>query len=108
MGLADDKKLSIVFRIESGCLGPEGNSHVDQFCSYAQSRFESLFPAYLNWVVVPRHDKTLPEMDFAINGRQLGREHAKRYLAHFDQEIDQFEMNVFDELPEMIDQYFGR
>jgi len=108
MTLEDSKKLTVIFRIEPGCLGPEGLSHVDKFCVQAGLKLQSSAPAYIAWQVEPRHDKTLPEIDYAILGRALSRDHAKRYLSHFDQEIDQFEMTAFDELPVIIDQYFGR
>jgi len=108
MALSDSKKLTVIFRIEPGCLGPEGPSHVDKFCAKAAIQMQSTAPEFLSWQIEPRHDKTLPEIDYAISGRALSREHAKRYLSHFDQEIDQFEMAAFDKLPEIIDQYFGR
>ena len=47
-------------------------------------------------------------MDFAINAKVLSRDQAKRYLEYLKQDIDAFEMNVFDKIPELIDQYFGR
>ncbi|WP_415888018.1 hypothetical protein ACMXYO_08275 [Neptuniibacter sp. QD37_6] len=108
MTLADSKKLTVIFRIEPGCLGPEGLSHVDKFCIQAGLKLQRSAPAYITWQVEPRHDKTLPEIDYAILGRALSRDHAKRYLSHFDQQIDSFEMEAFDELPDIIDQYFGR
>lgn len=108
MQIADNKKITITFRIEPGCLGPEGASHVDRFCQQAQQKLQAIFPAFINWQVVPRHDKTLPELDYGVTGRPLTRDQAGRYLSVFEQDIDQFEEHVFDELPELIDQYFGR
>lgn len=108
MVLTDDKKLTVIFRVEPGCLGPEGLSHVDKFCVQALLQLQHIHSGILKWQVVPRHDKSLAEMDFAINGKVLNRDQAKRYLGHLKQDIDAFEMSVFDRIPELIDQYFGR
>lgn len=108
MQIPEDKKITVIFRIEPGCLGPKGPEHVDKFCDSANNKLATLHPEFVNWQVVPRHDKTLPELDYALRQRPLSREHASRYFAHFQMDIDAFEMSVFDDLPEMIDQFFGR
>ena len=108
MPLPEEKKITVIFRIEAGCLGPQGISHVAKFCAKAHQSFSNLNSGFMNWKIIPRHDKSLPELDYSIAGRPLTREHASKYLQHFDLEIDKFEMELFDKLPEMIDQYFGR
>ena len=108
MALNENNKITVIFRIEPGCLGPEGPTHVDKFCVQARAQLQGKHQSFINWEVVPRHDKTLPEMDFAIQGKGLTREFASRYMDHFNVNLDDFEMAVFDELPEMIDQFFGR
>jgi len=108
MTVSSPKKLTVIFRIEAGCLGPEGSSHVARFCVQARAKLQSLHGGFIEWDVVPRDDKTLPEIDYAVSGKKLSRDQASRFLSVFNFEIDNFEMTVFDELPEMIDQYFGR
>lgn len=108
MTASSQKKLTVIFRIEAGCLGPQGLSHVDRFCVQARAKLQSLHGNFIQWDVVPRSDKALPEIDYAVNGKKLSRDQASRFLSVFNFEIDNFEMTVFDELPEMIDQYFGR
>ncbi len=108
MSLAENKKLTVIFRVEPGCLGPDGASHVERFCVTAKMGLKKLHPNFIAWQVVPRYDKNLPEVDYAINGKGLPREFATRYLAQFDEAIDSFEMALFDEVPDLIDQYFGR
>lgn len=98
----------MIFRIEPGCLGPEGISHADKFCVMAATELRAASPHFIKWQVEPRHNKQLPEMDFAINGRALNRELAARYFEHFDKDLEQFELDIFDHLPELIDHYFGR
>lgn len=59
--LSDEMKLTVVFRVEPGCLGPQGANSVDEFCLFAQSKVESLDSDYVIWSIIPRNDKTLPE-----------------------------------------------
>lgn len=108
MSLPEENKITVIFRIEAGCLGPQGISHVANFCAKAHQSFINLHPDFMNWKVIPRLDKTQPELDYSISDRPLTRDHASKYLQHFNLEIDKFEMELFDKLPEMIDQYFGR
>lgn len=108
MALSNDKKLTVIFRIEPGCLGPEGASHVEKFCIQAALQLQNVKVGFIDWQVVPRYDKSLAEIDYAINNKALNRDQASRYLQHFDEEIDDFEMLAFDKVPELIDQYFGR
>lgn len=56
--LAQDKKLTVVIRVEPGCLGPDGNSHVKEFCNVAQVEIEPIDSDFVNWEVVPRFDKS--------------------------------------------------
>ena len=60
--LSEDKKLSVIFRVEPGCLGPDGKRYVSEFCSFAQSELRSLDSDYIAWNIIPRKDKKLPEM----------------------------------------------
>lgn len=102
------QKLTVIFRIEAGCLGPQGISHVASFCKHAKAELEVLYPDFIDWHVTPRSDKSLPEISYSIGGRGLNRAQATRYLALFGHLIDEFEHAVFDHLPEIIDHYFGR
>ena len=34
--LPQDKKLTVIFRLEPGCLGPDGEDHVEEFCKFAE------------------------------------------------------------------------
>ena len=34
--LDNNKKLLVTYRVEGGCLGPVGHTHIDKFCEYAQ------------------------------------------------------------------------
>lgn len=103
--LQDSHKLTVLCRIEPGCLGPDGADLIDDFCRYAQSRVQSIDAAFVIWKLVARHDKTLPEMQYSISGKNLDNARAERYLAHFNQQLADFEDHFHNRLAELIDDY---
>ena len=40
--LPDEKKLTAIFNLEAGCLGPEGKEHIAQFCVMAQNELTNI------------------------------------------------------------------
>lgn len=105
--ITEDKKLSVIYRIEAGCLGPEGDTHVVAFCEFAQKAFQSVNANYINWFIVPRDDKSLPEMSYSAIGKKMSHSQADKYLAHFDQSLDAFEMDLGKKMAAVINQYMG-
>jgi hypothetical protein len=103
--IQDSHKLTVLCRIEPGCLGPNGVDLIDDFCRYAQSRVQSMNAAYVIWKLVARHDKTLPEMHYSISGKNLDHARAERYLAHFNQPLADFEDHFHNRLADLIDDY---
>jgi hypothetical protein len=105
--LPKDKKLMVVFRVEPGCLGPEGKNHVGEFCRSAQKELDTIDSDFVHWELVPRHDKSLPEMQYQINHRDLSHDKAARYLEVFNKSLDEFEGHFHDKLAQLIDEYLG-
>ncbi len=71
---APPKRLTIQIRIEPGCLGPDGKAHIDTFCAAANRILRRhRTPSGCSWVLLPRHDKQLPEQAYFIDGRTLER-----------------------------------
>jgi len=85
--LTQEKKLTVIFRIEPGCLGPKGEEHVDKFCEFAQKKIDSVDADYVSWIIQSRHDKSLPEMEYKINNKKLNHEQAEKYLNLFKKEL---------------------
>lgn len=105
--LPQDKKLTVMFRIEAGSLGPDGDKHVGSFCEYAEKELMSLDSDYIHWEIVPRHDKSLPEMEFKVNGRRLSHDKAARYLEVFEQDLDEFELHLAGNISRLIGEFMG-
>jgi hypothetical protein len=105
--LPADKKLTVIFRLESGCLGPDGSNHIDSFSSQAQKKFATIDSEFINWVIIPRHDKTLPEREYQINNKLISREMTEKYLKLFDRELNHFEQNIDEKIGQLINEYLG-
>ena len=106
--LPKDKKLAFVFRVEPGCLGPDGLKKIAKFCDFAHDDIESIDSNFVHWEIVPRFDKSLPEMELMIGDKSLSREKAARYLQAFDKDLDVFEEHFHDRLTSLIEEYIKR
>ena len=102
------KKLSITFRVEPGCLGPDGAEHIDGFCKYAKTKIANTDANCTRWHIVPRYDKALAETEYKTNGKTLNHEQASLYLNAFGKHLEEFEEALQDKLADLIDKYLGR
>lgn len=107
VNLIDERKLSITYRVEPGCLGPDGVKVIDKFCGVAQQEFKSLDADYVIWNIVPRNDKSLPEMQFYVLGKMLTEAQAEKYLAGFDKDLAELEEHLSEKLATLIDNFLG-
>jgi hypothetical protein len=102
------KKLNVTFRVEPGCLGPNGIEYVDGFCKYAKSAIAKIDSDFVRCTIIPRHDKSLPETEYKTNGKALTQEKAALFLPVFGKALDDFEEELEGKLAELIDEYLGR
>lgn len=100
------KKLSIQIRIEPGCLGPDGKSHIDTFCLAASRIFATLEPERVSWVLIPRHDKQLPEQEFFVEGRKLSEEQAGMLLQRMGLTLSLLQERSDALLAQLVERYF--
>ena len=106
--LPEDKKLSVTYRVEPGCLGPDGKSHISAFCNFAQAELKSLDSDYIAWNIVPRLDKTLPETQYSVVGKRMNHSQAEKYLSIFDKSLDEFEGHLGDKLSTFFDEFMSQ
>ncbi|CAG9298328.1 hypothetical protein [Celerinatantimonas diazotrophica] len=100
--------LQLTMRIEPGCLGPDGVEHVEQFCQFALEPFNRLGGQALQWTLIPRYDKQLPEIEYGLGQHRLSYAQAKRYLEHWSLNLDEEEEHISELLSELIDQFWQR
>lgn len=105
MSLPIYKKLNVLFRVEPGCLGPDGINHVERFCKYAALRMDA---SYIRWVITPRYDKSLPEIEYKVGNKQINPYQAQQYLIVLDKSMEDFEEILQEKLAELIDEFLGR
>ncbi|PCI71657.1 MAG: hypothetical protein COB38_05390 [Gammaproteobacteria bacterium] len=106
--ISDDKKLHVQFRLEPGCLGPQGLKHVNSFCLFAQKEFESKNNHFVKWEIIPRLDKSAPEITYKIRSKKLDIQQASKYLKVFNQKLSSFEDSLNDDITLMIDRYLSQ
>jgi hypothetical protein len=106
--LPDHQKLTVTYRVEPGCLGPEGSSHVEAFCVFAEKHVVDLDSDFIHWHITPRRDKVLPEMHYHIASKQLSHDKADQYLQIFGKNLDEFEDHILGTCVGLIDKYFDR
>jgi hypothetical protein len=107
MTSSQDKKLTLVIRLESDCLGPTGDDLIDDFCILAQKELGSLYTDSIHCDIMPRHDKALPEMGYYINNKRLDSEKATKYLKLLGHDLADIETSLEDKLAGLINVYLG-
>lgn len=105
--IPDHHKLTVLMRVEGGSLGPEGKSHLNAFCDFAQQQVSSSQCGHL-WEFLPRTDKTAPEMSFKIGNKLLSSSQADQYLRKFDLDLESFSWDLADQVAILVEQYFNR
>jgi hypothetical protein len=103
-----EKKLTVIFRLEEDCLGPDGIQSVDQFCQHAEDHVSTIDADFVHWVIQARHDASLTEMEYSINHKKLTHDQAAKYLLMFDKQLDDFEAHLHDSLTTLIDNYLSK
>ena len=106
--LSNNKKLTVLFRVEPGCLGPDGKNLVEEFCTFAATQTDFVDTDYTHMEIVPRFDKARPEIEYAIADKKLSHDKAEKYLAVFKQNLDEFEMSLFEGITVVINKFFDR
>lgn len=103
--LDEQKKLVVTYRVEGGCLGPKGHEHIVNFCDYAQANIENTSSNFIKLNIVPRLDKTLPEIQFNVLSKKVTYAQAEKYVGVFGQNLEDFEGKLSDELTRLIQSY---
>jgi hypothetical protein len=106
--LSNENTLTVLCRIEPGCLGPDGKDHIEGFCLFAQKAMPLIAPKFVSWVIVPRYDKTLPEIQYQLNDRKLTFPQFGKYLEMLEHDPDEFSTQLDDNLANLIDRYLSR
>lgn len=109
MGIVENHKLTILLRVESGCLGENGAAHIAEFCIYAAEKTRDYYDDYIIWKFQPREDKALSEMAYFIGDKKLKSTQAEQYLTALSatQTLGQLEEIMQIKLVDLVDEYRG-
>lgn len=100
--------LILLYRVEPGCLGPQGSDYIDGFCDFAAQHLSQSNMAHATLQLQPRRDKTLDEMLYKLSNKRLTDEQVSRYFHTIKVSRDDFEEAVFKKIATLIEQYLGR
>ena len=103
----DNKKLKVTYRVEAGCLGPDGLNHISAFCTFAQTELQLSNADYIVWTIVHREDKTLAEIEYSLLGSVINAYKTEKYLSVFGNNLDAFESHISDHLATLIRQFMN-
>lgn len=106
--LTNAQKLQVIFRVEPGSLGPEGKDHIESYCQEAQSLFTDIDADIARWAIIPRYDKSLPELEYQLQSQRLSAEQAERYLSALGKHINELEEHLEEHIAESIESFLGR
>lgn len=106
--LPPEKKLNVLYRIEPGCLGPDGPDHAEAFCQFVNQNLTNPGDRFIIQNVVARFDKSLPEMEYRVVNKLINHHQAAKYLSGFDMNLDQFEEQLHEQIGELIEQFLKR
>ncbi len=60
----------------------------------------------MNWTLLPRYDKQLPEQEFFIDGRKLTEEQASLFLRRLGRELGEVQETLDSVLAQLVERYF--
>lgn len=101
----NDKRLLVECRVEGGCLGPEGASHVDDFCYFAETEFQPFHSEQVTWKFLRRQNSQHAEVEYKLIGKKLSHQQASKYLDLFGIDMSEFESDIDDRLIALIERY---
>lgn len=101
-------RILVLYRVEPGCLGPDGKSFIEDFCVFANDTFKKAQNDSIEWLFQPRYDKTLPEIQYQFNNRNLTKEMAFKFFKTKAIDIEHFEELLNERLASLIDKFLDR
>jgi len=107
LNVDETRKLAVTYRVEAGCLGPDGLNYIADFCLFAQAELQMPDYDYIAWRIIHRADKTLPEIEYNLVGKAINTEKVEKYLSVFGKTLDDFESHISDKLEDLIGQFMS-
>jgi hypothetical protein len=105
--IPNDKKLMVIYRLESDCLGQVGNKQIHEFCHYVTKSVKPVDSDFVVWLLLPRLTPNEHEIEYRVDGKLMTYEQVVKYLAVFNREYSIFEESLNEAVLKQIDRYFS-
>lgn len=103
----NDRVLTLIYRVEPGCLGPEGIKYVEDFCNYSNGTMALLGQGVIQFFFTPRYDKSRPEIEYRLLSKAVKQEQLETYFLRLGATQDEFEGTLGEKIAEMIEQFMN-
>ena len=101
-----DMRIQLLYRVEPGCLGPDGVDYIEEFCQFAVKKISP--PNYAIFSFVPRYDKLLAEKEYSLLNRKLTRGQVNSYFQKIEKQLEEFESQVDELIAFAVDAFLDR
>jgi hypothetical protein len=101
-----DMRIQLLYRVEPGCLGPDGIDQIEAFCQFAAEKIPP--PNYAIFSFTPRYDKLLDEKEYSLMNRKISDAQVTNYFEKIDKPLDEFESQVDELIAFAVDAFFNR
>ena len=101
-----DIRIQLLYRVEPGCLGPDGIEHIEEFCAFAEKKIPP--PNYAVFSFIPRYNKLLDEKEYTLLNRRLSQSQVESYFTKIDKQLDDFESQIDELIAFAVEAFFKR
>lgn len=102
----NERVLTLIYRVEPGCLGPEGSRHIEAFCNYSNAQLAASANNSIQYFFTPRYDKSKAELEYRLIGKVMKPEQVDSYLARLGTSLDEFEFKLGELAVELIEAFW--
>lgn len=104
----DNKQLDIIYQVEHGCLGSQGDTLIEAFCTFATKKLNAKDSNNFNYSIQSRLNIHQHHIHYQINNKRLNREQIIQLLALIQIDIQHFEDQLDEQIVEIIEEFLGR
>ncbi len=86
----------------------DGKEYIEGFCRFAFKEMKLVLPSFVQWLIIPRYDKTLPEIQYKLRDRNLTTAQATKFLEMFNKNTSEIESDLDEILADLIEEYLAK
>lgn len=102
----NNRVMTLVYRVEPGCLGPDGIKYVEEFCNHS-NKVMAQWQEAIQFFFTPRYDKSRPEVEYKLLGKTMKREQVESYIERLGITLEDFEADLGEKTAELIEAFMA-